>query len=77
MQGEGELGRSIHHEEELDSLGGEAQGDALEQVDIVPQHLLVLKIKGQHHQVVDVVVAAHIEEGRLASQVLDQDVQRL
>ena len=64
-------GGGKHHEKELGSLGGQLQGDALEQVDVVPQNLLVFKIKGQRDEVIDMIVATHIVQGRCASQILN------
>lgn len=60
-------------EEELHSVLVELQGDGLQQVDIVSQHLVIIKVVAQGNYIIDVVVGEEVENSNFAANILDQD----
>ena len=67
----------IYLEEKLHYFRSQSQGDGLQEIDVVSQHLIFLKVKRQGDDVVDVVIAEYIVQGRLLLDVVNQHIQCL
>eukprot|EP00966_Prymnesium_polylepis_P261668 6044606-Prymnesium_polylepis.1 len=64
-------------DEELDAVDVEAEGDGLEEGDVVGEQLLVRQVERVRDQLVDVVVGQDVEDRRARLDVLKQDRERL
>ena len=68
---------AIIMKKELHGRSGQLERDGLGQVDVVAQDLVVLEIKAQGDDLVDMVVGEEVEDGGPGADVLDEDRQRL